>query len=56
MVLKLSSQLKIWALKYLLNSKNKVDYSVNTEKFSIFNGLVDLRSTSRVNKGKSTDF
>lgn len=56
MVSKLSSQPKIWAVEYLLNSKNKLDYSVNTEKFSTFNGLVELRSPNSVNKGKSTDF
>lgn len=56
MVLKLSSQPKIWAVEYLLNNKNKLDYSVNTEKFSTLNGLVALRSASSVNKGKSTDF
>lgn len=37
-------------MEYLLNSKNKLDYSVNTEKFSAFNGLVELRSTNSVNK------
>lgn len=58
MVLKVSSQSKTWAVEYLLNNKNlkKLDYSLNTEKFSTFIGLVELRSANSVNKGKSTDF